>query len=214
MSPFGKHRLFEEQVGPLAKAVLLLLLTSACAATRPAEPPTPREPSAAASAGGPDAEHRLRDYVQHWQGTPFVYGGDDRRGLDCSAFVQHVYADVYGVEVPRTTAAQARTGEPVPADALRTGDLVFFRPPKTRHVGVYLSDGEFAHVSSSRGVTISHIDQRYWRDAYWTSRRLLPSPRPPVAASDERPPAPRRVPETLAADQPAAGPAEGRRVGW
>ena len=43
-----------------------------------------------------------------------------------------------------------------------------------RHVGVYVGNGEFVHASSSKGVMLSRLDSKYWRKAYWTSRRILP----------------------------------------
>ena len=58
-------------------------------------------------------------------------------------------------------------------DHLLPGDLVFFHPPnKIRHVGIYLGRGEFAHASTSTGVTISQMNSTYWRNAYWTARRV------------------------------------------
>jgi hypothetical protein len=78
---------------------------------------------------------------------------------------------------------------------LQPGDLVFFRPSrKNRHVGVYLSDGEFVHASSSSGVTISQLDAAYWRRTWWQARRVLPEseqadtlPAVPQPPSTDRP---------------------------
>jgi hypothetical protein len=68
---------------------------------------------------------------------------------------------------------------------------VFFRPGwKKRHVGIYLSDGEFLHASSSSGVTVSPLDRSYWQDHWWQARRVLssgenaPAASPPPSASD------------------------------
>ncbi|MGA9537652.1 MAG: NlpC/P60 family protein [Desulfobacterales bacterium] len=57
---------------------------------------------------------------------------------------------------------------------MRAGGLVFFRPPDyPRHVGIYLREGQFVHASKSQGVTISPIDQTYWKRHFWTARRIL-----------------------------------------
>lgn len=121
-----------------------------------------------------EIERNLRIETQRWEGTPHRMGGTNRRGVDCSGLVQAVYQDVFGLPLPRTTADQVHTGEKVSRNQLAPGDLVFFRlSSKTRHVGIYLSDGEFAHASSSRGVTISHLEQPYWQNRYWTARRVL-----------------------------------------
>ncbi len=156
----------------LAAAVGLLLLVTGCASTQPPAP----------SLSAPEqqaAERQLRAETGRWAGTPYLIGGESRRGIDCSAFVQQLYGAVFGMPLPRTTRRQVRQGRAVPRDQLQTGDLVFFRTSyTTRHVGVYLSGGEFAHASSSRGVTVSRLDAPYWRARYWTARRVLPAAEP------------------------------------
>ena len=77
------------------------------------------------------------------------------------------------MELPRNTALQVQEGSPVSREDLAPGDLVFFRRGGTRHVGIYLGDDEFIHASTSRGVTISNLDEDYYRRYYWTARRLL-----------------------------------------
>ena len=120
-------------------------------------------------------EQQLRFLTREWQGTPYRMGGTSRRGVDCSGFVMTAYSDLFGIHLPRTTKAQVKTGFSVVQNQLQPGDLVFFRPPyKTRHVGIYLGRGEFAHASSSQGVTVSHLSNSYWRVAYWTARRVIP----------------------------------------
>lgn len=148
--------------------LLLLLVAAGCATSSSSVRPDTQ------SASERDTEHRLRAEVEEWRGTPYVIGGNSRSGIDCSGLVQTFYADLFDVDLPRTTEDQVRQGRAVAKDDLQTGDLVFFRPTgRTRHVGIYLSDGAFAHASTSRGVTISHLDRSYWRRSYWTARRVL-----------------------------------------
>lgn len=116
----------------------------------------------------------LLDEHERWLGTPYRLGGTTRRGIDCSALVQRVFAEAFGLELPRTTTQQVREGESVSRDALRPGDLVFFQPPGYyHHVGIYVGQGRFLHASTSRGVKISSLDNRYWRHYYWQARRPL-----------------------------------------
>jgi len=123
----------------------------------------------------PPMEEHLRMAVHDWAGTPHRMGGKSRKGIDCSGFIQRIYRDIFKIRLPRTTALQVRTGSTVAKADLQAGDLVFFHPPnKIRHVGIYLGDGEFAHASTTRGVTISSLDAPYWRSAYWTAKRILP----------------------------------------
>ena len=128
----------------------------------------------------------LRDAGQPWLGTPYRWGGESRRGIDCSAFVRQFMRDNLGVDLPRATDGQQYEGLPVQKDDLLPGDLVFFRRRSVRHVGVYLGDGDFIHASSSRGVTVSNLSEGYYERAYWMARRVLAAP-----ASGRRP-TPRR----------------------
>jgi cell wall-associated NlpC family hydrolase len=130
----------------------------------------------------------LRDAAPNWIGIPYRWGGSTRRGIDCSAFVQQYVRETLGIELPRTTASQRYEGVPIDKDELQAGDLVFFRRRGVRHVGVYLSEGDFIHASSSRGVTISNHSSSYWTRHYWMSRRIVtePSGRMPTPRSGAR----------------------------
>ncbi|MFO7665013.1 MAG: NlpC/P60 family protein [Desulfobacterales bacterium] len=120
-------------------------------------------------------EQMLREEMKLWTETPHRMGGTSFSGTDCSGFVMIVYDKLFGISLPRDTENQAAAGVPVDKNELKPGDLVFFRPPKIRrHVGIYLSNGEFVHTSRRKGVMISRIDEPYWNKSYWTSRRILP----------------------------------------
>ena len=133
-------------------------------------------------------ETTLRAEGPNWIGIPYRWGGTSRRGIDCSAFVQQYVRTTLGIELPRTTASQRYEGVSIGKDELIPGDLVFFRRRGTRHVGVYLGDGEFIHASSSRGVTISELASSYWTRYYWMSRRIItaPSDRRPTSRAEAR----------------------------
>ena len=115
----------------------------------------------------------LHQAYQKWQGTPYRFGGVDEQGMDCSAFTRNMYQEAYGMQLPRSTYEQIELGREISQQELQPGDLVFFRTGRTQHNGVYVGNGEFAHASSSVGVTISRLDNVYWRTRYWQARRLL-----------------------------------------
>lgn len=116
----------------------------------------------------------LRKEFAYWQGTPYRLGGDNKRGIDCSAFVLHVYRDSVNISLPRTTETQVKKGYLVYRDQLQVGDLVFFKTGwKTRHVGIYMGDDTFMHASTSKGVIISSLNNVYWKKKYWQARRLI-----------------------------------------
>lgn len=149
-------------------AVLLFFVLMGCA-------PRPLiRPEAPAIQTSDDVEQRLRFEIKQWEKTPHVLGGKGRDGIDCSGFVKVLNQKLFGIELPRTAEEQARMGTPVPGKRLQAGDLVFFLlATKKPHVGIYLSHGEFVHVSNSRGVMISNVNDGYWRNYYWTARRIL-----------------------------------------
>lgn len=115
----------------------------------------------------------LMSQHERWEGTPYRLGGTSSSGVDCSALVQNIYADQFNINLPRTTRHQVNEGAAVARGSLEPGDLVFFRPPGSRHVGIYVGDERFLHASSSRGVMISSLNNVYWKRYYWKSRRPM-----------------------------------------
>lgn len=109
--------------------------------------------------------------IDEWWGTPYVYGGTTKRGIDCSAFVQAIYTGLFGVSLPRTAHEQQRITQPVSRTQLKQGDLVFFNTRGgVSHVGVYLQNNKFVHASSG-GVTISDLFDDYWMRRFISAGR-------------------------------------------
>ncbi len=116
----------------------------------------------------------LRKEYAYWRGTPYRLGGNSKKGIDCSGFVQNVFNDSFNVKLPRTTATQVKEGFLVYKNQLQVGDLVFFKTGwRTRHVGIYIGDDKFIHASTSKGVMTSSLNNVYWKKKYWQSRRIL-----------------------------------------
>lgn len=108
----------------------------------------------------------LYTYIDEWMGIPHRSGGADRRGLDCSAFVGMVMRDVYGKSIPRVSKEIAEQVQRKYERQLQEGDLVFFSFGRRSidHVGIYLQNNKFVHVSTSKGVIISDLhDSWYYR---------------------------------------------------
>lgn len=119
-------------------------------------------------------QQALLAQFRQWRGTPYKLGGNSKAGIDCSAFVQQTLSTYFNVNAPRTTTEQAQIGEAVDRDNLKVGDLLFFRTGyTTKHVGFYLGDGQFLHASTRVGVTISKLEDSYWRKTFWKVRRVL-----------------------------------------
>ena len=107
----------------------------------------------------------LATIAQSLLNAPYLWGGKNLMGMDCSGFTQVVYAAM-GVNLLRNAREQITQGELVPslADA-QPGDLAFFdhadRDPKATnisHVGLLLSPTEIIHCSGC--VHIDTIDEQ------------------------------------------------------
>ncbi len=109
---------------------------------------------------------KLYDECREWLGVPYLYGGQEKDGTDCSGFVMQVYKAVYDRKIERNSARIfERNCEEIDKEDLKEGDLVFFatgRTSRISHVGIYLKDGKFVHASSSRGVRVSDLSERYY----------------------------------------------------
>ncbi|MCS6860183.1 MAG: LysM peptidoglycan-binding domain-containing protein [Abditibacteriales bacterium] len=118
-----------------------------------------------------------------WLGTPYKFGGNSRRGIDCSAFVKSVFTaagvGVWRVRAERTASTQIALGKPVyvPPDQLRPGDRLYFdfersarsgreAPGVADHTGIYIGGGQFIHASGAHGkVVVSQLpNTRYWKN--------------------------------------------------
>lgn len=122
-------------------------------------------------------ERRFTEEVKEYLGIPYRKGGTTKKGMDCSGFARTIYDRLLGIDLPQSSADQFRSRELAKIDTreLQTGDLVFFGSGKKKkrinHVGVYLSDGQFIHASTSEGVMVSSLSDKYWRKRYVGSKR-------------------------------------------
>ena len=107
---------------------------------------------------------RLFEYITRWWATPYRIGGNSFDGIDCSGFVSGITLETFQKKLPRTSKEQADFCTPINKDEIQEGDLVFFN---TRggisHVGMYLANNKFVHASTSVGVTISDLNETYWK---------------------------------------------------
>lgn len=115
------------------------------------------------------------------ESTTYVYGGNDFTPpvieTDCSGFVQHIYKK-FGVNLPRVSRDQARTGKPVTFKELQIGDLMFFSTRADKvitHTGIYMGDDYWiSNLNTAKDVEILSAWGK-WTQAYfqWGARYEL-----------------------------------------
>lgn len=121
----------------------------------------------------------LKD-AERYLGTPYKFGGNTSSGFDCSGLTTKVF-DENGLKLPRRSSDQANTGKNIDLEEAKPGDLLFFATAggsKVSHVGIVHTienDGEvkFIHASTSKGVIISSLNEKYWNKAYLHAQRVL-----------------------------------------
>lgn len=106
----------------------------------------------------------LYSFIDAWMGAPHRLGGQTPSGIDCSAFINQLYSQVYEKNLPRASYEMAEAVKRKYENQLVEGDLVFFSFGKRKvdHVGLYLRNNKFIHVSTTKGVMISDLHESWF----------------------------------------------------
>ncbi|MDJ0338889.1 C40 family peptidase [Cryobacterium sp. PH31-O1] len=127
--------------------------------------------SAAGSANGKTGSDVVAS-AEKYLGVPYVFGGEDSSGMDCSGLVQTVYADI-GIELPRLVSGQMKMGTEVASLAeAQPGDLIVTGGGD--HILIYAGDNKVIHAPYP-GRTVC-LREAYMTDADITTiRRIIPT---------------------------------------
>ncbi|HUH29713.1 C40 family peptidase [Gelidibacter sp.] len=123
---------------------------------------------------------RIIDYAFAFDGVRYKRGGTTKDGMDCSGLVVTTF-DKENISLPRSSRDMALTGNSINLEQVSTGDLLFFATRKNSktisHVGIVTTarDGfvEFIHASTSNGVIVSNLAEKYWYFAFVQARRVI-----------------------------------------
>lgn len=134
-------------------------------------------PSAEAlkTSGEKSIRNQIITEARKYVGVPYLWGGTNSDGFDCSGYVQYVLKQC-GISIPRTTEQQVMQGMYISKSQLQPGDLVFLQNTYragVSHVGIYLGNNQMIHSSSSKGVTVSDLTSSYYTEHYHSARKLL-----------------------------------------
>lgn len=123
----------------------------------------------------PKKSTSLEDYIKPWLGTRYKLGGTTKSGIDCSGYVMVIYKQFYGIALDHKAEAIYKDprGKKISRGDLKEGDLIFFGDFwGISHTGIYLNGDRFTHASTSKGVMISPMNDKYWSPKYKGARRF------------------------------------------
>lgn len=123
---------------------------------------------------------QISNYAQSFLGTSYRYGGTNSSGMDCSGLVYRAFYR-HGFELPRTSRAMSKMGKKTKLKKVKVGDLLFFSTSKKgrgiNHVGLVIKangrETSFIHSTTSRGVLVSKLSQKYWKKSFKFAKRVL-----------------------------------------
>ena len=156
-------------------ALFIILLTSSCGSSKKSVIADAKKNDIVITKK--DINKKLYKEVDKWLGVPYKYGGQSKKGVDCSGLIVEIYKEVYGEKLYRTThEIYEKNCDKIKSKDLKEGDLVFFKTSKkgTRinHVGLYLKNDKFVHSSTQRGVIISELKEPYYKKAFVGAGRV------------------------------------------
>jgi hypothetical protein len=106
--------------------------------------------------------------ARKWLGVPYVFGGTNRQGVDCSGLVRVVYQP-FGITTPRTTSDMVAQGSPlrqVDRSQIGLGDLVMSHwndEHANSHVAIYAGNNTVIEAPQpGQNVRITKLDDSYW----------------------------------------------------
>jgi cell wall-associated NlpC family hydrolase len=112
-------------------------------------------------------------------GTRYRSGGTSKEGFDCSGLMCTTFG-AFDIDLPRSSFEQSQYGTKINNEDARKGDLIFFKTNGRRqvnHVGMVVEvnngDIKFIHASTSNGVIISSIKEKYYSKRVSQINRVL-----------------------------------------
>lgn len=122
---------------------------------------------------------KLIKVARGYRGTPYLYGGMTRSGIDCSGLLVCSYREI-GKKIPRSTTEQIKWGKQIKKEDVIPGDWLFFAEKKgskkVGHIGLVTEvngadDVQFIHSSTKLGVVEDNLYAPYYLQIFLQARR-------------------------------------------
>ncbi|PQJ77429.1 C40 family peptidase [Polaribacter glomeratus] len=132
----------------------------------------------------PNKEISITDRVVYnalqFEGVKYRRGGVTTDGFDCSGLVYTSFIKE-NILLPRQSRYMANQGIEVALNQAKKGDLLFFitgrKSKSINHVGLVVSTDDkiinFIHSTNGRGVIISSLSEKYWKNAFLKATKVL-----------------------------------------
>ena len=126
---------------------------------------------------GSEKRNKFIACAESYKGTPYVYGGTSRSGIDCSGLIFNAAKEAGLGTLPRTAKAMCSIASQISDSQREPGDLIFFQANNTiSHVAIFLGNNQILHSvsdGSKTGVIVSKLSEKYWKNHYYSSGRII-----------------------------------------
>ena len=126
---------------------------------------------------GSEKRNKFIACAESYKGTPYVYGGTSRSGIDCSGLIFNAAKEAGLGTLPRTAKAMCSIASRISDSQREPGDLIFFQANNTiSHVAIFLGNNQILHSvsdGSKTGVIVSKLSEKYWKNHYYSSGRII-----------------------------------------
>ena len=126
---------------------------------------------------GSEKRNKFIACAESYKGTPYVYGGTSRSGIDCSGLIFNAAKEAGLGTLPRTAKAMCSIASRISDSQREPGDLIFFQADNTiSHVAIFLGNNQILHSvsdGSKTGVIVSKLSENYWKNHYYSSGRII-----------------------------------------
>lgn len=100
--------------------------------------------------------------AEKYIGTPYVWGGKDTSGFDCSGLTQYVYKQVTGKDIGVWTVAQESSGTTIDVSQAQQGDLLFWGDQgSSYHVAISAGGDQYIHAPQP-GENVKYGSTQYY----------------------------------------------------